>query len=65
MGLAGNFDGKTKNDFLTPRRDLAHTAGDFVNAWKLPGKYCSKLDDDYRLTPCEMNHQKVCMFLLN
>lgn len=58
-GLAGNFDGKTINEFITPSGDLSHTEVDFGNSWLLPSSKCPKLSTDLSLTPCEENHQNV------
>ena len=56
-GLAGNFNSKTIDDFLTPSEDLSHSAIDFGNSWMLPDNNCSKVSIDYKMTACESNHQ--------
>ena len=58
-GLAGNFNGKTIDDFVTPSSDLSHSEIDFGNSWLVPDLNCSKLSTDLKLTPCEENHQNA------
>lgn len=58
-GLAGNFNGKTIDDFVTPSGDLSHSDIDFGNSWLVPDLNCSKLSTDLKLTPCEENHQNA------
>ena len=58
-GLAGNFNGKTIDDFVTPLGDSSHSEIDFGNSWLVQNLNCSKLSTDLKLTPCEDNHQNV------
>ena len=58
-GLAGNFNGKTIDDFVTPSGDLSHSEIDFGNSWLVPDLNCSKLSTDFKLTQCEENHQNA------
>ena len=58
-GLAGNFNGKTIDDFVTPSGDLSHSETDFGNSWLVPDVNCSKLSTDLKQTPCEENHQNA------
>ena len=58
-GLAGNFNGKTIDDFVTPSGDLSHSEIDFGNSWVVPDLNCSKLSTGLKLTPCEENHQNA------
>ena len=58
-GLAGNFNGKTIDDFVTPSGDLSHSDIDFGNSWLVPDMDCPKLSTGLKLTPCEENHQNA------
>lgn len=58
-GLAGNFNVKTTDDFVTPSGDLSHSEIDFGNSWIDPQQNCSKLSADLDLTACESNHQNA------
>lgn len=57
LGMAGNFNFKTIDDFLTPSRDLAHSPIAFGNSWGHPN--CTLVEPDYRMTACEANHQSA------
>ena len=57
VGLAGNFNSKTVDDFLTSSGDLAHSPVDFGNSWMIPDADCPKVSKDYSMTACESNHQ--------
>lgn len=62
VGLAGNFNFKTIDDFVTSSGDLSHLEVDFGNSWIVPQHNCSKIDADgaeLELTPCESNHQNA------
>ena len=54
-GMAGNFNFKTNDEYLTSSRDVTHSAVDFGNSWLLPN--CTALSTDLHLTACESNHQ--------
>ena len=59
-GLAGNFNGKTIDEFTEPSGDLAHSEIEFGNSWLLPNSKCKPLSTtDFSLTPCEANHQNA------
>lgn len=59
VGLAGNFNVKTIDDFVTSSGDLSHSEIDFGNSWIVPQQNCSKLSADFELTSCESNHQNA------
>lgn len=56
-GLAGNFNGKSIDDFATPNGDISHSPINFGNSWQIQNTNCSFVSKDYRMTSCESNHQ--------
>lgn len=58
-GMAGNFNSKTTDEYLTPYSDLSHSAIDFGNSWMAVSQGCTELAVDTEMTACQANHQNV------